>query len=217
MRSLDLRYWVGAVTMLLVAVFFYLVRMDGQLYLVEENQWMEHIQLSLIIIAGALFWRNSGLNIVKKYDGTQDPIKRIALIAAILCFSFLVRELSVKNSGIEWLIYIVDGTGYKLLMLALWLPALYSLAQQWQLYWQLLKASLFSATAKFTMLAAMLLLAGALFDKEIIVVEYFRFYEEVLEMAAYGMLILAAMSFSKDMAALNFFTQATKPAETSLA
>jgi hypothetical protein len=41
--------------------------------------------------------------------------------------------------------------------------------------------------------------AGALFDKEIIVVEYFRFYEEVLEMNGYGFMLLAALSFHRDM------------------
>jgi hypothetical protein len=41
--------------------------------------------------------------------------------------------------------------------------------------------------------------AGALFDKEIIVVEYFRFYEEVLEMNGYGFMLLAALSFRRDM------------------
>ena len=215
MLNPDLRYIAAGLVTLLVGLFIYLVRIDGQLYLVEENQWMEHIQLSFIFIAGIIFWRNTGLNMLKDNPLITEPVKRLALIAAILCFSFLVREMSVKNSGIDWLIFIVDGTGYKILMLALWLPALYTLVRGWSNYWQIASDSIFSPTAKFTIMSALLLVAGALYDKEIIVVEYFRFYEEILEMSAYGMLILAAMSFKKDMAALENSVQATKPAETS--
>lgn len=219
----DVRYSVALIIAILLAVFVYLVRIEGLLYLVEENQWMEHIQLSFIVIAGLLFWRNSNHKLLQNNKDLHEPVQKLALLAAILCFSFLVREMSVKNSGLEWLIFLVDGTGYKLLMLALWIPALAMLVRSWNTYWQIAKASLLSVTARFVALAALLLMAGALYDKEIIVVEYFRFYEEILEMSAYGALILAAMSYRQDMAALatqpdcmlRQNVQATNPVESS--
>jgi len=195
----DRRYLAGGLILLMIAVFSYLVRFQGNLYLVEENEAMEHIQLAFIFIAGFFFWRNTGQSLLKNNPALQQPVKRLAMIAAILCFSFLIREMSVKKSGIDWLIYIVDGTGFKILMLALWLPALYSLARSWSCYWSIARNSILTPTAKFTMAAAGFMLAGALYDKEIIVVEYFRFYEEIFEMTGYGFLILAALSFAKDM------------------
>jgi hypothetical protein len=49
------------------------------------------------------------------------------------------------------------------------------------------------------MAAVTFLASGGLFDKKIIVIEYFRFYEEILEMNGYGFMLLAALSFRRDM------------------
>lgn len=195
----DSRYLAGGLILLILAVFSILVRVQGNLYLVEENEAMEHIQLAFIFIAGLIFWRSTGQSLMKNNPALQQPVKRLAMMAAILCFSFLIREMSCKDSGIEWLIYFVDGTGFKILMLALWLPALYTLYRSWSCYWSIIRNAILTPTAMFTMAAALFMLAGALYDKEIIVVEYFRFYEEIFEMTGYGFLILAALSFTNDM------------------
>ena len=195
----DIRYLAGGLILLVIALFSYLVRFEGNLYLVEENEAMEHFQLAFIFIAGFFFWRSTGQSLMENNPALQQPVKRLAMIAAILCFSFLIREMSCKESGIEWLIYIVDGTGFKILMATLWIPVLYTLFQSWSCYWSIIRNAIFTSTALFTMAAALFMLAGALYDKEIIVVEYFRFYEEIFEMTGYGFLILAALSFTDDM------------------
>lgn len=210
--KIDARYIAAAFIVVLLATFTYLVRFSGQLYLYNENQWMEHIQLLLILAAGIVFWKQTGNSLLGKNVPTELPIKRLALFAALLCFSFLVREMSVKQSGIDWLIYIVDGTGFKILMAVLWVPALINIAKRWSCYMHIVRQVFFSATAVFTMLAAVFMLIGALYDKEIIVVEYFRFYEELFEMTGYGFLLLAAMSYAEDMAHVDIRQLAHSPA-----
>jgi hypothetical protein len=54
--------------------------------------------------------------------------------------------------------------------------------------------------ALFSMATVVFLASGGLFDKKIIVVEGFRFYEEILEMNVYDFMLLAALSFRRDMA-----------------
>lgn len=106
------------------------------------------------------------------------------------------------DSEIDWLIFIVDGQGYKILMVLLWVPLLYKAFQYKAQYIELIKKGIFSPTSLFLMAAVACLGGGALFDKEIIVVEYFRFYEEVLEMNGYSFMLVAALSLRNDMVQL---------------
>jgi hypothetical protein len=84
-------------------------------------------------------------------------------------------------------------------MALVWLPLLFKAYQFKDEYFKIVKTAILSPTALFLMAAVGLLAAGGLFDKKIIVVEYFRFYEEVLEMNGYGFMLLAALSFRRDM------------------
>ena len=99
----------------------------------------------------------------------------------------------------EGLIFFVDGQGFKIIMAMVWVPLLYKAYQFKSEYIEIVKKAILSPTALFLMAAVAFLAAGGLFDKEIIVVEYFRFYEEVLEMNGYGFMLLAALSFHRDM------------------
>ena len=81
----------------------------------------------------------------------------------------------------------------------MWLPLLVKAFAYRSQYFNIVKQAIVSPTALYLMAAIGCLLAGALFDKEIIVVEYFRFYEEVLEMNGYGFMLVAAIHFHKDV------------------
>jgi len=160
---------------------------------------MEHTQLLILVLVGIAFSLQVS---AKNWSGTKSfspSLSLLALLGAALCFSFIVREMSVKKSEIDWLIYIVDGQGYKIFMALIWLPLLYKAFQYKAEYIEIIKKGIFSPTSLFLMAAVAFLGGGALFDKEIIVVEYFRFYEEVLEMNGYGFMLLAALSLRNDM------------------
>lgn len=197
--ALDTRYLVFFVMLLLTAIFSVQVIHYDKAYLYGENQIMEHAQLLILLSVGAIFWFTaSAKNWVLVKDSTAS-LSFLAYLGAALCFSFILREMSVKKTEIDWLIFFVDGQGFKIIMLMVWLPLLYKAFQFKNEYIEIVKKSIFSPTSLFLMIAAGLLASGGLFDKEIIVVEYFRFYEEVLEINGYGFMLLAALSFNRDM------------------
>jgi hypothetical protein len=170
-----------------------------QAYLYGENQPMEHVQLLILLVVGITFWRNSGIKKWAIVKPSAASLSLLAYLGASLSFSFILREMSIKQSHIDWLIFFVDGQGFKIIMALVWLPLLYKAFQHKKEYIEIIIKTIFSPTALFLMAAVSFLAAGALFDKEIIVVEYFRFYEEVLEMNGYGFMLLAALSFRRDM------------------
>jgi hypothetical protein len=130
---------------------------------------------------------------------SAPSLSLLAYLGASLSFSFILREMSIKQSHIDWLIFFVDGQGFKIIMALVWLPLLYKAFQFRNEYIGIVKKAILSPTSLFLIAAVFMLASGALFDKEIIVVEYFRFYEEVLEMNGYGFMLLAALSFRRDM------------------
>ena len=197
--SLTSRYLTLFIMLVLTSVFSIQVIQYDQAYLYGENQQMEHIQILLLLVVGIIFWLTAGEKHWDIVKGSSASLSLLAYLGAALSFSFILREMSIKQSKIDWLIFFVDGQGFKIIMAIVWLPLLYKAFQFRNEYIDIVKKAILSPTSLFLMAAVGFLAAGALFDKEIIVVEYFRFYEEVLEMNGYGFMLLAALSFHRDM------------------
>lgn len=197
--SLTSRYLTLFIMLVLTSVFSIQVIQYDQAYLYGENQQMEHIQILLLLVVGIIFWLTAGEKHWDIVKASSASLSLLAYLGAALSFSFILREMSIKQSKIDWLIFFVDGQGFKIIMAIVWLPLLYKAFQFRNEYIDIVKKAILSPTSLFLMAAVGFLAAGALFDKEIIVVEYFRFYEEVLEMNGYGFMLLAALSFHRDM------------------
>lgn len=197
--ALTPRLLVLFIMMVLSTLFAIQVISFDKSFLYGENQLMEHTQLIILLIVGIAFWRVSGAYQWKKVKRSSASLSLLAYLGAALSFSFILREMSIKKTEIDWLIYFVDGQGFKIIMAMVWLPLLYKAFQFKSEYIYIIRQAILSPTAIFLMIAASLLLMGGLFDKEIIVVKYFRFYEELLEMNGYGFMLLAAFSFRHDM------------------
>jgi len=201
-KIFTLRSLVFLAMLVLSTIYSIQVIIFDKAYLYGENELMEHTQLLILVLVGIAFSLQVS---AKNWTGTKSfssSLSLLALLGAALSFSFIVREMSVKKSEIDWLIYIVDGQGYKIFMALIWLPLLYKAFQYKAEYIELIKKGIFSPTSLLLMAAVAFLGGGALFDKEVIVVEYFRFYEEVLEMNGYGFMLLAALSLRNDMVQL---------------
>lgn len=202
-NPLILRYLIAFIMFTLTSIFSVLVINHDHAYLYDENELMEYVQLATLLIVGIVFWLQADAKKWKPVQHSMPALRLLATLGAALCFSFIVREMNVKKTEIDWLVFIVDGQGYKALMLLLWIPLLTKAYRHKATYIDLIKRGYLSSTSIFLAIAAGLLLGGALFDKEIIVVEYFRFYEEVLEMNGYGFMLLASLAFHKDMVRLS--------------
>lgn len=197
--SLTPRYLVFFIMLVLTCAFSIQVIQYDQAHLYGENQLMEHTQILILLLVGILFWLDSAEKNWQLVKSSSLSLSLLAYLGAALSFSFILREMSIKQSKIDWLIFFVDGEGFKIIMALVWVPLLYKANQFRNEYIGIVKKAILSPTSLFLMAAVVSLATGALFDKEIIVVEYFRFYEEILEMNGYGFMLLAALSFHRDM------------------
>lgn len=202
-NTLMSRYLIVLIMLILSSVFAVFVMNYDHAYLYGENELMEYVQLATLVIVGIVFWFQASEKKWQAVPKAMPALRLLAYLGAALCFSFIVREMNVKKTEIDWFVFIVDGQGYKALMLLLWIPLLTKAYRHKATYIDLIKRGYLSSTSIFLAIAVVFLLAGALFDKEIIVVEYFRFYEEVLEMNGYGFMLLASLAFHKDMVRLS--------------
>lgn len=198
-NSINPRYLIVFILLALTSIFSTQVIVFDQAYLYGENHLMEHVQLLILLLVGITFWLNTGEKKWNMVKSSAPSLSLLAYLGAALSFSFILREMSIKQSKIDWLIFFVDGQGFKIIMLAVWIPLLKKAYGYKSEYIQIIKKGFLSPTSIFLAMAVTCLAGGALFDKEIIVVEYFRFYEEVLEMNGYGFMLLAALSFQRDM------------------
>ena len=201
-KIFTLRSLVFLAMLALSAIYSIQVVLFDKAYLYGENELMEHTQLLILVLVGITF---SLLVSEKNWTSTKlfaPSLSFLALLGAALSISFIIREMNVKKGEIDWLIFFVDVQGYKIIMALLWVPLLYKAFQYKAQYIELIKKGIFSPTSLLLMAAVAFLGGGALFDKEVIVVEYFRFYEEVLEMNGYGFMLLAALSLRNDMVQL---------------
>lgn len=198
-HSLYMRYFVFTLMLLLTAIFAVQVIIFDQAYLYGENELMEDIQLGILLAVGIVFFRLIGDKNWSVVEHSASSLNLLTHLGAALSFSFIIREMSCKETEIDLLIFFVDGQGFKLLMLLVWIPLLFKAFQFKDEYISIVKKAILSPTALFLVAAVICLGFSALFDKEIIVVEYFRFYEEAAEINGYGFMLLAALSFRKDI------------------
>jgi hypothetical protein len=197
--SLTPRYLALFIMLALTSFFSIQVIQYDQTYLYDENQLMEYVQIFLLLVVGIVFWLTAAERNWSIVKASFASLSLLAYLGAALSFSFILREMSIKQSHIDWLIFFVDGQGFKIIMAMVWLPLLYKAFQFRNEYIEIVKKAILFPTALFLMAAVVFLASGGLFDKEIIVIEYFRFYEEILEMNGYGFMLLAALSFRRDM------------------
>lgn len=194
--SLTSRYFVLFVMLVLTAAFSIQVIQYDHAYLYDENQLMEHVQILLLLVVGIVFWLNAGEKSWSIVKESSASLSLLAYLGAALSFSFIIREMSVKQTQIDWLIFFIDGQGFKIIMAMLWLPLLYKAFQFRYEYIAIVRKAILSPTALFLMAAVGLLAGSALFDKSIVVVEYFRFYEEILEINGYGFMLFSSVVIS---------------------
>ena len=165
----------------------YWVINSGMSQLHAENNLLENIQVTLLVLTTLAFLTH--LLLAGKYHHA------FALYVALFCFSSILRELDVETFAIpEILILLGSGTGKKIMLASLWLfLAGYSVINYQKIkprYWRDL------ALEKSTLiifLGGCLLIFGGLFDRRIIDVYHYQFYEELLETNGYFMIWVGAI------------------------
>jgi len=122
---------------------------------------------------------------------STDRIELIGL--ALLCFSFSLREIDIELVGLPALIeQFLVGKGRTATLLVLWSGYLALLLRQPIGFVDLIKRQFDSGLAAYLLIAACLLVCGAVFDRGILMLNHPRLYEELLEVNAYLLLFIPA-------------------------
>jgi hypothetical protein len=117
----------------------------------------------------------------------------------LLCFSFVLREVDLETWDLPSLLtQLVVGNGRTVTLLILWLGLFAFVARAFDLtrlssIRYLVRRQIANGFVAYLSVAALLLVAGGVLDRELFEVRHFQFWEEFLETHAYLLLLLLAL------------------------
>ena len=121
----------------------------------------------------------------------KQPYKTIHLAIALLCFSFILRELDLEHMDVFQIIKILgSGQGRILLLASLWASLSFYSYNAVENKVCALKGFCFSPLFSVLLFAFLMLMAGAVLDKKIIEISQPMFFEELAEVNAYMLISL---------------------------
>jgi hypothetical protein len=121
----------------------------------------------------------------------KHPYKTIHLAIALLCFSFILRELDLEHMDVFQIIKILgSGQGRILLLASLWASLSFYSYNAVENKVCALKGFCFSPLFSVLLFAFLMLIAGAVLDKKIIEISQPMFFEELAEVNAYMLISL---------------------------
>lgn len=168
----------------------YWVFYSGMSQLHAENNLLENIQVTLLVLTTVISLTH--LLHAGKYHHA------FALFLALFCFSSILRELDVETFSIpEILILLGSGTGKHIMLASLWLSLTgYSVINYQKIKPQYWRDLILEKSTLVIFLGGWLLIFGGLFDRRIIDVYHYQFYEELLETNGYLLIWVGAIMSS---------------------
>lgn len=154
-------------------------------HLHDENSLLENLQV-VILLAGLL-----------PYLAFRTVTPDVAVFNqafALLCFSFLLREVDVEHLDVPVLVKTLgSGTGKVMLLALLWGGFLSVVIRKGHITNSVVRAFLDSDEFKILLLAVLLLAVSAIMDRQIFAVQFSRLYEEMAEVNAYLLMLLGSL------------------------
>jgi hypothetical protein len=155
----------------------------------EEDGTVEAAQSIFIALAMVVFAYHA-------FISKEIKSKLASFGFSLLSLTFLLRELDVEKLDIpSFLIMLGSGTGRNLLLGSLWIILLILTFKYKSVEKNKIVSFLFSIPGQVLMFSALMLVLGAMMDKNIFSLQNLttRFYEELLELLAYIYLFVAAI------------------------
>ena len=186
-RSLDSKLWginTGISIFFILTVLFLYPEIDT-----NEDGIVESIQSFFIAFAMILFAYHALM--IKEIEA-----KLASFGLALLSLTFLLRELDVEKLDIpSFFIILGSGVGRNLLLGVLWIILLVLTLKYKIVEKKKVVAFLFSTYGQLLMFSALMLVLGAMMDKNIFSLQNLttRFYEELLELLGYCYLFFASI------------------------
>jgi len=152
----------------------------------EENGLLENIQVLLLALTIAAFFLQLYFR--------KNSHRIFPLSGSFLCLVFILRELDVEKLNVPQIFIILgSGSGRNILMAVLGVSLLIYAIFNFRSI-RLLLPQFFLKTSSLTILAGVLfLVSGGLFDKEIIETVHYQFFEEILEVNGYYLMLAGAV------------------------
>ncbi len=164
----------------------YLVFSKGMVQLHEENGFLENLQVFFLFLALCVFLVHSLF--IKK----SNPL--FSFGGAFLCLAFILREVDVQTLDIaQILIVLGSGKGRNILIGVLGIVLFVYALRHFRDILSLFPQILFEHFSLLFLLGMLLLVAGGVFDKELIPVPHSQFFEEALELAGYYCMFCSAL------------------------
>jgi hypothetical protein len=178
--------------LLLDASIIFEVEVGGNTEIVKEDQALENYQVILLFISGAVY--------LQTLFYAQKGQKLFPAAGALLCFSFILRELDVEKFDLpEIIILLGHGLGRNIMLIGLWLLLAVSFARNYKHYLGIAVNLLMTRSALLMVAGGLLLIVGDLFEDKIFGVTFHQLYEELSELNGYFLILLAALSLSSDL------------------
>ena len=179
------KYWKILLSINLAFIFI-VIGFDHH-HLHDENSLLENLQAFFLVSATILYFylTRSG------YDSRDSRLAYMGL--GLLCFSFSLREVDIEQLPIlEYIGFLFHGVGRTLLLLVLWCVFFKQVYDHGEIKLLVVKLLGFRYL-QFLNVSFLLLVAGAIFDREFWHIEHARLYEELAETNAYLFLVIPAI------------------------
>ncbi|MDO6562342.1 hypothetical protein Q4488_03005 [Amphritea sp. 1_MG-2023] len=170
--------------LLIIVAGYFIYSLDDQVTLYKENGVLENLQVSILLLT--CFY----MVIVGKQ--LQCRSRYAAWMFAWICLAFFFREFDIRKTDWPEFAHMIFGKPGQYIW---FLPLLFILVQIFrniQFYLRNILLYLLSPMMLNIILAGVMLIMAAVFDKQMILTEN-KFWEEYLEIAAYAHLFLAAI------------------------
>jgi hypothetical protein len=184
---------LGLIAILLIdASFIYEVEIEGNTEIVKENHALENNQVIMLFICGAVY--------LQTLFDTQKDRKLFPCAGALLCLSFILRELDVEKFDLPQIIILIGhGLGRNIMLIGLWLLVIVLFIRNYKHYLEFSIYLLMTRSALLMIAGGLLLFVGNLFEDRVFSVNYHQLYEELSELTAYSLILLASLNLSADL------------------
>lgn len=168
------------------ALFSQTVFADEAVRLDKENGPLENLQVVLLFLSSIAFLLPAAR--------AERSYRCVLLAGAMLCFSFILRELDVEDLAVpQWVIAVGSGTGRDVLLGTGWAVVGILSIKSFALLKVNLKAILFSRTTLLLFISGLVLFSGSIFDHKDDKTPADQLAEEIIEVAGYGIFFLGAV------------------------
>jgi hypothetical protein len=153
----------------------------------DSKLWGINIGISIFFILSVLF-------LYPEIDTDEDGLASFGF--SLLSLTFLLRELDVEKFDLpSFIIMLGSGAGRNLLLGSLWIILLVFIFKYKSVDKNKIVSFLFSMPGQMLMFSALMLVLGAMMDKNVFSLQHLttRFYEELLELLGYFYLFSASV------------------------